>query len=526
MPQLSIVYGTEEKQIMIEVGTLLGDAIQAAGLPIEQPCAGRGTCGKCKVIVEEGVIPPDEIEQEHLTAGELALNSRLACRARVQEDTRVILSKIVVYSNKIFKASSAFKRNDDPLGLAIDLGSTTVAAFLTNLKTGEVYGGEATLNQQTTFGSDVISRIGAAVEDSQNAKRMHKLALASINQAVDSLKLGKRFYNRIEKATIVGNVAMHHLLSSLPVTTLAAIPFQPVERESRHDAASLMDGIFPEKVQVSLPPLIGGFVGSDALACLAYFGFDDPPGPMAAIDLGTNGEVMVTDGDRILTASTAAGPAFEGVNISCGIRAVDGAVVNCKLDGEDFVFTTIGDEPPIGLTGSGLLTTVYELVKAGVIEKNGRIKREPPIMKDRIVETDHEGAIGIRLDDDGEMLLTQWDVRELQKAKGAIRAAIDVLMKQLDLKPEDITRLILTGSFGGQVDINAVVKLGMIPPAASDMIETTANGAGFGAAMFLSEDGFALGEKLANKAEQVELDQDPDFVMLYVASMEFPMIGE
>ncbi|MEJ2757322.1 MAG: 2Fe-2S iron-sulfur cluster-binding protein [Anaerolineales bacterium] len=132
MPQLSIVYGTEEKQIEVEEGALLGDVIQSVGLPIEQPCAGRGTCGKCKVIVEDGVIPPDEVEQEHLSAGELALNSRLACRARVKEDTRVILSKIVVYSNKIFKASSAFKRNDDPLGLAIDLGSTTVAAFLTN----------------------------------------------------------------------------------------------------------------------------------------------------------------------------------------------------------------------------------------------------------------------------------------------------------------------------------------------------------------------------------------------------------
>lgn len=526
MPQLSIVYGTEEKHIEVEENALLGDAIQAVGLPIEQPCAGRGTCGKCKVIVEEGVIPPDEVEQEHLTAGELALNSRLACRARVKEDARVILSKIVVYSNKIFKASSAFKRNNDPLGLAIDLGSTTVAAFLTNLETGEVYGGEATLNQQTTFGSDVISRIGAAVDNPQNAVRMHKLALASINQAVDSLKLGKRFFDRIEKVTIVGNVAMHHLLATLPVETLAAIPFQPIETNSRQNAADLMDGIFPENIRVSLPPLIGGFVGSDALACLAYFGFDRPVGPMAAIDLGTNGEVMVTDGSRILTASTAAGPAFEGVNISCGIRAVDGAVVNCVIDGNDFVFTTIGDEPPIGLTGSGLLTTVYELVKAGVIEKNGRIKREPPVMQDRIVKESDHGALAIRLDDQGKMLLTQWDVRELQKAKGAIRAAIDVLMKQLDLKPTDLTRIILTGSFGGQVDINAVVKLGMLPPAASDTIETIANGAGFGAAMFLSEDGFALGEKLAAKAKQVELDQDPDFVMLYVASMEFSMVGE
>jgi len=519
MPQLTIVYGPDEKTVEVEAGILLGDAIQATGLPIEQPCAGRGTCGKCKVIVEEGIIPPDEVEQEHLTAGELALNSRLACRARVNTDARVILSKIMVYSNKIFKASSAFKRNNDPLGLAIDLGSTTVAAFLTNLKTGEVYQGEAALNQQTTFGSDIISRIGAAVDNPDNATRLHKLALASINQAVDSLKLGKRFYDRIEKVTIVGNVAMHHLLANLPVTTLAAIPFQPVERASRPDALDLMDGIFPEKVQVSLPPVIGGFVGSDALACLAYFGFENASEPIAAIDLGTNGEVLVTDGDRVLVASTAAGPAFEGVNISCGTRAVDGAVVDCKIEDGDFVFTTIGDQPPIGLTGSGLLTTVYELIKVGVLEKNGRINPDPPAMKERVFE--HQGALAVRLDHNGELLLTQWDVRELQKAKGAIRAAINILLNQLDLKPKDLTQLILTGSFGGQIDTDAALELGLIPPAPKDRIEPIANGAGFGAALFLSEAGFALGERLAAKSEHVDLDQDPDFVMEYVNSMEF-----
>ncbi|MEJ2487660.1 MAG: hypothetical protein P8Y68_18225, partial [Anaerolineales bacterium] len=169
--------------------------------------------------MEEGSIPPDEIEQEHLTAGELALNTRLACRAKANDDARIILSHIVVYSNKSFKGSSSYKRTDDPLGLAIDLGSTTVAAFLTNLNTGEVCAGAATLNQQTTFGADVISRVGAVVDNPKNQVRLHKLALASINQAIDSLNLGKRFFDRITKATIVGNVAMHHLLAELPIET-------------------------------------------------------------------------------------------------------------------------------------------------------------------------------------------------------------------------------------------------------------------------------------------------------------------
>jgi len=522
MPKLTIVYGTEEKTISVSSDTLIGDAIQDTGLPIEQPCAGRGTCGKCKVIIEEGSIPPDEIEKEHLTPGELALNTRLACRAKAVDDARIILSHIVVYSNKSFRGSSSYKRTDDPLGLAIDLGSTTVAAFLTNLATGEVCAGAATLNQQTTFGADVISRIGAVLDDPKNGERLHKLALASINQAVDSLNLGKRFYDRINRVCIVGNVAMHHLIANMPVASLGSMPFQPHDARPIYDASHLMDNIFPEEMKVSLPPLIGGFVGSDALACLAEFGFEYPTGPMVAIDLGTNGEVLVTDGDKILTASTAAGPAFEGVNISCGSRAVDGAVVQGRIEGEDFIFTTINDEPPIGLTGSGLLSTVYELVKYGIIEKSGRINQNPTIMKDKLIYNDR-GVPRIRLGDGAHMTLTQWDIRELQKAKGAIRAAVDTLMQQLDLKPEDLEKILLTGSFGGQVDIHATMQIGMIPNISLDRVETVANGAGLGAAKFLTDEGFQLGVRLAERAKQVDLDQDPNFVMLYVDSMMFPI---
>ena len=293
MPEVTIIYGGETKQIQAHDGELLGEVIATSDLPLEQPCAGRGTCGKCKVLVEVGTAPPDEIERKNLTPGEIALNNRLACRARVQGETRVVLSPILVYSNKIFKGSSRYKKEKGiPLGLAIDLGSTTVAAFLTTLDNGEVAAGSGGLNQQTVYGSDVISRLAAAIENPDHANRLHRLALASINQAADALHLSPSIWKRITQVTIVGNTAMHHLLTELPLENLAYLPFQPHTKKSIRDASSIMKGIFPEHVKVSLPPLIGGFVGSDALACLAYFGFDQPPGPMAAIDLGTNGEVM------------------------------------------------------------------------------------------------------------------------------------------------------------------------------------------------------------------------------------------
>ncbi|MEJ2013370.1 MAG: ASKHA domain-containing protein [Anaerolineales bacterium] len=518
MAHVTVVYGEQQREIEAEAGEVLGDVIARTDLPLEQPCAGRGTCGKCKVLVEHGLSEPDPVEYEHLTPGELALNNRLACRAKLAGDARVILTPIVVYSNKIFRGSSRYRTTDAPLGLAIDLGSTTVAAFLTIMDDGEVCRGAGSLNQQTIYGADVISRLKAALEDPLAAERLHRLALASINQAIDALKLPQKVLARVERATVVGNVAMHHLLARQPIESLAWLPFQPHMKDSMHDARELMGGIFSENVAVTLPPLIGGFVGSDALACLAYFDFDRSDVPMAAIDLGTNGEVMVTDGKRILTASTAAGPAFEGVNISCGTRAIDGAITKVAIAGGEMKFETIAGEEPIGLTGSGLLSLVHELENQGVIETSGRIPESPPVFGDRITRDDHE-ARAVRLDEGGELLLSQWDVRELQKAKGAIRAAIDILLDRLDLAPANLERVYLTGSFGGQVDIDSVLGLGMLPPVRRNVVETVANGAGFGAALFLTDEGFARGEALAAQAEQIDLDTDADFNLRYVKAM-------
>ena len=525
MPILTVIIGDETRRTEVESGYLLGDAIAELELPLEQPCAGRGTCGKCKVLNEGGMHPPDAVEREHLTEGELAVGNRLACRARIATDARVVLAPVVVYSNKNFRLSNRFKRERDvPLGLAIDLGSTTVAAFLTMLDNGEVCAGAASLNQQTVYGADVISRLASARGDKADAGRLHRLALSSINQAIDSLKLSDAIRRRIMRVTIVCNPAMHHLLAELPVESLTMSPFQPYATSAIEDADYMLEGLLSEGARVSLPPLIGGFVGSDALACLAYFDFDKAPGPMAAIDLGTNGEVLVTDGERILTASTAAGPVFEGVNISCGSRAVDGAITRVTLTENRLLLDTINNEAPVGLTGSGLLSAVHALRQAGAIDATGRMTSESPFLVTRSeAQNGRKGKI-VPLTTDGEIYLSQWDIRELQKAKGAIRATIDILMRRLDLRPEDLRRVILTGSFGGQIDIEAARAIGLIPPVPPAVIENIPNGAGLGAASFLSDSGFARAVKLAEKAEQIDLDADPEFIDLYVRGMTLDLI--
>lgn len=545
---ITVSYGNDVRSVDVEPGSTLGDAVIATGLSLEQPCSGRGTCLKCKVMAEGALTPLDEHELAGLSSAERAAHYRLACRARVEGNVSVTLAPIIVYSNKIFRACNDHRRAGVPLGLAIDLGSTTVAAFVTTLDEGKVCAGAAALNQQTAFGADVISRLAAAQLGAATAERVSVLALSSIVQAVDALKLAPSVRERIRKATIVGNCAMHHLLLRYPVDTLAEIPFQPHDTATvRFPEVSNAPGrvsnpsynpfadIFPAGTEVALPPLIGGFVGSDALACLIYYGFDRAPGPMAAIDLGTNGEVMVTDGRCILVGSTAAGPAFEGVNISCGTRAVDGAIIGARVNAEDgsVSLTTVGDQPPVGLTGSGLLALVCAFRRAGVVDAKGRIVSEHPVFGQRL-SYDEEGVRRFLITDQGvdrrgadaesegvrvSLYLTQHDVRELQKAKGAIRAAFDTLMAQLDLRPADLQRLILTGSFGSQLDVEAVFGLGMIPPAPFEVIETSPNGAGLGAALMLDAAEFARGERIAAAAEQVDLDADPGFDRRFIRSL-------
>ncbi|MCP4141783.1 MAG: DUF4445 domain-containing protein [Chloroflexi bacterium] len=518
MREVNIIYGEEKKVTEAADGEILGDVVASLDLPIEQPCAGRGTCGRCKVLIEKGASEPDEVEETYLSESELSIGTRLACRAQVHGDTQVVLSAIEVHSNKVFRAGNRHKREKSvPLGLAIDFGSTTVAAYLTMLDNGEVVAGGAGLNQQRVYGADVISRLAAALQSEEHRERLQRLALSSIYQAINSLKLSKSLLGRIEKVSIVGNVAMHHLLVSLPIKTIATMPFQPFSADPIPHKKGLLDGLFNDDVQIMIPPVIGGFVGSDALACLAYFDFDRTEEPTLAVDLGTNGEVLLTDGKKIVTASTAAGPAFEGVDISCGMRAVEGAIVDASFDDGSFTFETIGDETPLGLTGSGLLKVVNELLRVGVIEPSGRLMVDNPYFA---VETVNR-LKRIYLLEDRSVWLTQKDIRELQKAKGAIRAAVEILLQKLGLASDDLRRVILTGSFGGQLDVPSVIALGMLPSLPQERIENIPNGAGFGAAIFLSEEGFERGIRLANASTQIDLDQAAEFHEVFVESLHF-----
>ena len=300
-------------------------------------------------MAEGALTPLDEHELAGLSSAERAAHYRLACRARVTGDVAVTLAPIVVYSNKIFRACDDHRRAGVPLGLAIDLGSTTVAAFVTTLDEGKVCAGAAALNQQTAFGADVISRLAAAQTRSGN-RRARLGAGALLDRAgggraqAGAQRSGahpqghhrRQLRHAPPAAALSGGHPGRDSFSALQHCSRSFLEDPDITKQQSvgrvaNPSYNPFADIFPAGAEVALPPLIGGFVGSDALACLIYYAFDRAPGPMAAIDLGTNGEVMVTDGRRILVGSTAAGPAFEGVNISCGTRAVDGAIIGARV---------------------------------------------------------------------------------------------------------------------------------------------------------------------------------------------------
>jgi uncharacterized 2Fe-2S/4Fe-4S cluster protein (DUF4445 family) len=511
---VDIRLGDESKRTEVEAGKLVDEAVAKAGFVLERQCAGKGTCGKCRVLAEGDLSELTGAETGKLSVEQIEAGYRLACQARIYGAAEITLFPSVVYSNKTFQFTGRSITQGEQLGIAIDLGSTTVGAFLTSLHDGAVYSGSAVLNQQTMFGADVISRLQVADEEKDQLSR---LATLSICDAVKGLRLTAGQKSQVVRAVIVGNTAMHHLLLRHPVHTLRVMPFQPLTTGASLAPVGLLSGCLPDTVPVFLPPLIGGFVGSDTLACLLYFQFDRAKEPMLSVDLGTNGEVMLTNGADIVVTSTAAGPAFEGVNIACGTRAVDGAIVASSFRDGKVEVETIGGKPAIGLTGSGLLSVVRNMVEAGIIESSGRMVDEHSEYGSLI----RTGGVGKRFMVTETVYLSQKDIRELQNAKAAIRAATEILLSHLNLTSTDLKHVMLTGTFGSKVNVEDVLGLGMIPPVERSIVQSVPNGAGLGAAMFFDEKNKKRGLEIAERTEHIELNMEPDFMDRFVGAMMF-----
>jgi uncharacterized 2Fe-2S/4Fe-4S cluster protein (DUF4445 family) len=407
-----------------------------------------------------------------------------------------------------------------PLGLAVDLGSTKVALFIYDLSDGSMLASRGFLNPQLPHGEDIITRIQYAMEG--NASRLMQLVVQGINDNLsDMLEESGSICGDIFEMVLVGNTAMHHLFLGLPVAQLGRSPYLPAtDLPLEVKARDLGLELNPAAV-VYLPPPIAGYVGSDHLAAVTASRLWERPGPCLLLDIGTNTEVALQLEGRIRSCSCASGPAFEGGGLSQGMRAGEGAIEAVCIDpvsGEPQL-SVIGDAAPAGICGSGILSLLAALVGAGIVDASGRMQESYAGVERRggelvfyLAPPGDDASVGVAV--------TQNDIREIQKAKGAIRAGVDALLAQEGISHTYIKEILLAGAFGTYIDPAAALSISLLPPVSLDRINQVGNAAGAGArSMLLSTAVRQEAEEVASRLEHLELSAYPGLSTLFAAGM-------
>jgi len=481
MKQYAVTFQPDNIQIKVDEGTTLLHAEIAAGLQPDAPCGGKGTCKKCRV----------ELDGQEV----------LACQTAVDRDMTVVIPRNAaarILTQGLAEAVTPDGAND--YAIAFDIGTTTVVAYLMDGHTGALLANASCINPQTQFGADVISRIQHSMAGGREELK------ACIRGALDALTRETAKKAGVDPAAItagaiVGNTAMHHLLLGIEPTPLVTPPYMPAVFEALELPA---EGILPISGTVRIAPNIAGFVGGDTVGCLVATRFDELSDLTLMIDIGTNGEMVLGSREHRIACSTAAGPAFEGAKISCGMRGTTGAVDHVWLEDGKVAFHVIGEGEAVGLCGSGLLDLVAVLLDTGDIEESGR-------MPDKQYTLEGTGVT-----------LLQKDVREVQLAKSAIRAGIELLAEKLGVKVEDIRQVDLAGAFGNYMNPASACRIGMIPPVLRERVVPIGNAAGEGAkACALNRDIYRYSQDLAKGTEFLELASMPQFQDMFVDCLEF-----
>jgi uncharacterized 2Fe-2S/4Fe-4S cluster protein (DUF4445 family) len=414
--------------------------------------------------------------------------------------------------------------DDNILGVAVDIGTTTVVAYLVNLSTGEVLAVKSAMNPQIAHGDDVVSRITFTMRNDGGLPELQREIIGCLNQLIEDCTGEARVLLRdIHEVVVVGNTAMHHLFFGLNPSSLALSPYIPVSASSIEERGEDL-GINMGRGYVYSLPNIAGFVGADHVAALLASRLWEKERPTLVIDIGTNGEISLGSKEGIVSASCAAGPAFEGASLKCGIRGVPGAIDHLTID-DDVNYSTIGGLPPKGICGSGAVDAVWEMFKAGVIDPSGRIIEELDTPRIRVIDgqsefiiaTGEESAIG------EPVVITQDDIVSIQYAKSALYVGATLLMDELGVATQDIDKVFLAGAFGNYVSIGSTRNLGVIPEVPLYRIESIGNAAGAGARIALLDK--ACREKakeLSKSVRYLELAAHPEFEERFYEAMYIP----
>ncbi len=585
------------RRITAETGTTLFQAALTNGIQLRADCGEKGTCGKCRVIVDnpDHLSPPTDAELRKLKGRDAT--HRLACQAQIQGDLHVTVPEKLLLRNEVHgktnitgtfdldpavqrktleaktlkapgaqatsqaeKLATALGRDSlsiplnalshlaqgeaydrdltltlhkdrgittihkgirpQSLGLAFDIGTTTIAAYLCDLGTGKVLAAKAAVNPQRQFGEDVISRIAAVTEDASRLQAMARLTATAMDDLIahclDEVSLKPE---HIDEITLVGNTTMQHIICGLSPRTLGLSPYLPMTRKALSVTAADIGLTLAPGLPVYVFPVISGFLGGDILAaCLGDLSHTREETTLI-IDIGTNGELMLCSGNRLWATSCATGPALEGAQISCGMRASSGAVSKAWVEKGTIAYETIGDTRPAGICGSGIIDTMAALRRTGITRENGLFNTEKAG-----ITVDEKGIGKAYTLPGSDIQIRLKDVRQVQLAKSALFVGIQSLIEKSGVKKVD--RTILTGAFGAKFDWKNAMDIGMLPPRAceGEMISME-NLAGTGAIMALMDHKRRTEiETMVPRIHFLDLASDPSFVMAFANATRFPTL--
>ena len=460
---------------------------------ISADCGGRGTCGRCRIRLTDPAScnVPTDAEKALLTESELAKGIRLACEARLTGPAEVEILPGTLIPEESGCGDITARKIEHLLPseiIAVDYGTTVISGSVVDLNRG-VIAEASVINHQKAYGADVISRIRAANDGCGEELRM----ISQDDLEELSVRLGRD--PESSRYIISGNTVMGHLISGFSLKGLGEYPYIPVDISLRRDG------------NLTFLPGISAFVGADIVSGICACSLDNTGAPWLYVDIGTNGEMVLGTGDDILASSAPAGPAFEGSGISCGMPDAYGAITKVMMAGQKVIVSSEGGGMPQGICGSGVIDLIAELVRNRIADENGTLTAEYA-----------EDGFPVQ----GMIVLTQRDIREIQKAKAAVRAGIETLISESGINRKEIKKLVIAGTFGSSIDLENAAYIGLIPEDMLPVSGTAGNASLTGATLYALDTGF--GERLKSfceKAKPVDLNETAEFSSRYISYMSF-----
>ncbi|OPY90740.1 MAG: Na(+)-translocating NADH-quinone reductase subunit F [Syntrophus sp. PtaU1.Bin208] len=547
--------------VEVQNGASILDAAQVAGVSVESPCNGIGACGKCKVRLEPEFLKNISYENDgHLLEEEKRRGVVLSCLAQVKDDLSVFVEESIpkessvrtilgyaramafeldgfvekkfiepenvtrIYGGDEFLGVEPGNTADRNYGMVVDIGTTTLVATLVDIRDGKELKTVFSLNPQCLHAQDVLSRITMASEE-QGLTLLYSELVAEINRMIDQSiqPLGIQKQNLYE-VVYSGNTCMLHLATRVSPSSLGKYPYTPRITGGTSLKAAELGLDISAFGRLYLPPVISAYVGADITSGILASRLHEQQGVALFVDIGTNGEMALASEGRLSATSTAAGPAFEGMNITCGMRADEGAVERFAIGEEGSVAVkTIGGSKAVGLCGSGLVDLVGELVTHGVIGKNGRLADPqadflPPALKERLVR--YNGKPGFRVSDG--VYLLQKDIRQVQLAKGAVRAGVEILLRHRGIRAADVDRVLIAGAFGYHLKAECLINIGLLPREFAGRIDFIGNTSKSGGQAFLLNKAYRREmTKVAESVEVLELANVEAFEKVFVSCLNF-----